>query len=379
MNGGSIMRWITLVALFIASPVFAQIPPNSIVTPEPREVPLPQQERFLTFDPNTAQVKLIDSRWQLWASDVIVKDFGPAQADAQDALRAVRELQFTHYSAIGSDRPVMEYWLSSGKAPHPGSFRRTMRPFDPPTLKVANYNGAWVLRDKSQILFHFGPNRSDAEQALGVCQKYGFNQVVYVGHPAPSMTYFVFDRMQGPGTVKEPSTYEALRDAELLARSALTITGIGYVGERMPIEVRKLEVRQENKEWVVAHSRVILGKFGPNETEARAALRVLQDWRVTEWCRVGTAGVEFFLVNGRPPHGLSLSVRSTSIDPKLIAVKDVGGSWTISDGRRNLFDFGSDSDQAQLVLKVMKHFQFDQLATMGHPLRPGMKFLAKSR
>jgi len=60
-------------------------------------------------------------------------------------------------------------------------------------------------------------------------------------------------------------------------------------------------------------------------------------------------------------------------------VKEVGGNWTVSDGRRNLFDFGSDSEQAQLVLKVMKHFQFDQLATMGHPLRPGMKFLAKSR
>jgi len=352
-------RWLFLM-LLLAHPVQAA---------EPRVV----------FDPNTAQLRQLEGRWQLWASEQLVKDFGNAVKDAEEALRVVRELQLTSVQQIGTDRPVVEYWLHNQEAPKVGSFQRVMRPFDPKKLKVVNYNGAWVLRDTRQILFHFGPYQQDAEQTLAVCQKYGFNQVVYIGHPAPTMIYFVCDRSQNPSQNDPNAGFEAIRDAEILSRSALTITGVGYVGEAVPMDPRRLGLQRINNEFVIAQGTLILGRFGQQEAAARDLLRALQDWRVTHWCRVGTHGVEFFLTNQRVPTGVPVMMRSAAFAANGLRVTENNGKFAITDGREVLYEFEGDRNEAERVLAVIRHYRFDQVATMGHPLKPAIRILAKSR
>jgi len=160
------------------SPLFAQLVETPGI-PEPKNLPLPREEQLIAFDPNEAILKLIGGHWQVCAGRRVLKDFGPSQAEAMEALRVIRELQLTHLCTIADGKLPIEYWLSNGKAPSAGSFRRVMRAFDPGTLRVAGGGNAWILADKSNFLFAFGPDKESAEQTLAVCKKYGFNQIVY--------------------------------------------------------------------------------------------------------------------------------------------------------------------------------------------------------
>jgi len=373
------MRTTLLIGLALAaSPAFAQLSQTPGV-PEPKDIALPRDEQLVAFDPNAAVLKLVGGKWQVWAGEKPLKDFGRSQADAMEALRVIRELQLTHLGTVAEGTPPVEYWLRSGKAPEAGSFRRVVRPFDPGTLRVAGGGNTWVLADKTHVLFAFGADKASADQALGVCQKYGFNQVVYVGQVEPKMVYFVFDRTQGPGTVREPGALDAIREAAALPASALSLPKLGYVGDHFSIDSRKLEVRLEGRDWILQHGKQTLGTFGGDRTAADDTLRMLRDWRVNEYCRVGAQGVTFFLVNGRAPRGMPLTLRSTPFSPKDLGVREVAGSWAVTDGPRVLYDFGPDREEAELVRKVLQHFGFDHLATMGHPLRPGMRLLVKDR
>src|SRR5204863_796322 len=63
-------------------------------------------------------------------------------------------------------------------------------PIDLRTVRVEAVRGVWCLRDDFNIHFNFGPVKQDAEQALAVVQRYGFNRIGVVGAPNPVMTYF---------------------------------------------------------------------------------------------------------------------------------------------------------------------------------------------
>src|SRR5690242_18015177 len=81
--------------------------------------PVPvQAEKLTTFDYRAADVHWIDGRWQLHAGGVLIKDFGHREQDAREALRILRNLRLTQHGTIGTPRPIMEYWLASGQAPH---------------------------------------------------------------------------------------------------------------------------------------------------------------------------------------------------------------------------------------------------------------------
>src|SRR5207237_1421018 len=78
---------------------------------------------------------------------------------------------------------------------------------------------------------------------------------------------------------------------------------------------RKVEARKDGSEWVVAAGADVLGRYGPTEWAAREAVRTIQDLRVNEFCTVGSAGLTFFLADGKAPTRVPFNAQGRRFDP----------------------------------------------------------------
>jgi hypothetical protein len=75
-----------------------------------------------------------------------------------------------------------------------------------------------------------------------------------------------------------------------LTRVGIPVGGVGFVGEMIKIDPRKLDVRKDGAEWVIASGTEVIGRYGQTEWAARDAARTIQDSRFTEYCKVGSSG-----------------------------------------------------------------------------------------
>src|SRR5262249_20119502 len=120
--------------------------------------------------------------------------------EARQALRLILELGLNQRGAIGSPWPVMEYWLRDGQAPQllTRTGLRTMT-LQPAAMRVEQIQGQWGPKQGPQVLFNFGQQAQDAQLALGVIRKYGFNQAGLIGQGIPSMyVFFHRDELRPP-------------------------------------------------------------------------------------------------------------------------------------------------------------------------------------
>lgn len=364
--------------------------PNSVLgTPAPMQLPNPATvpspalpESIMVFDPVQTQIRRVNSRWQLWFGNVLLKDCGKNEGDAHEALRVLRELRINQRGTIGRHPTGFEYWLSEGEAPRPGGLRRLAVPFDGALLQVSELNGVWCLRDARQVIFNFGPHREDAELALQVCKKYRFNQIAYIGAPTPTMIYFLRDPFQEQESNAQsriklpPSSPTQLLAGRGADRQGVLVPGIGYRGERLLLDPRQLELRREARDWVIASGNIVLVRFGYNERDARSALQMLRDAQITEYCVLGPS-FAYFLSNGQPIRPMPLGSRSLRIDNRRLQLREIDGNWTIFDGTRPLFEFGDRLDEAKAAFAIMLHYRFDQLSYLGNPLNGGLRVLTK--
>ncbi len=341
---------------------------------------LPQNEAFLKVDTATLGVRRQNESWMLYAGNAILHDFGNRQSDADDALNALRIVKPTEWSAIGSPRAAVEYGLTNGKPLAVTTALKLSQSIDIKSVRAEQVRGAWVVRDDDAIHLNFGAAKVDAEQAAGVCRKYGFNRIGYVGHPNPAMAYF-YAAPVGANPAKPNGAMAALAAAaqeQNLTRTGIPVPGLGFVGERLVIDARKVEVRKDRGEWVLAHGPDVLTHFGQSEWSARDALKVVQDCRFTEFCKFGTAGVTFFLIHGQAPTKVPFACQGSKFTTTTLAVRPMEGKWAIYDGAgRMVFPAGTQQEGEQLV-KLMQMFQFDQVCQVGLSPRASLKFLAKT-
>jgi hypothetical protein len=351
------------------------LPLNSEPTP-------PSDNKLISFDPNQVAIRRVGGTHQLYAGKQFLKDFGPLVKEAEEAVRIIRDLNVSRYGYIPGSLPPFEYWLVEGYQNEPSGpptrgITRQIIPFDARSLRADQVSGVWVVRDAKRILYNFGREADAARAAEQVCKKYGFNQIGVIGAPNPVMTYLVIDPYQG---VQAQQTAHPLELADSVSRLGLILPQIGYVGSRTKIDQRKLEIVREGSDWSLMHSSDVVGRFGANESNARAALRALQDYRVTELCRIGTLGYPLFLVNGQPLKGAPLGLTPRGFQPQALRLQKIDGNWWLCEGSRQVIDCGPNEDEAKLLQKVISHFGLDQLVCIGHPLREvGMNLLIKGR
>jgi hypothetical protein len=356
----------------------------------------------------------------------VLKDFGGQEDEARAALRLIRDLNLTQHGTIGGPQPVLEFWLSQGKAPEGLLTRSPTTAFNPKSLRLEQVYGQWCLRDDQRVLFVFGTQADAAREALEVIRRYEFNHVGYLGHPIPTMMYFLSrrqDRAHGPQTGEPPSnrpgegenalagtlhhlagfvsgapaprpsvatvgqpglskddrTWVSLVNARQLTRVSLDGSPTGE--ERVPFDWREVHVRYSPPHWQLVVGAHVLADLGANEQPAREALRVLQDYRFTEQLLVGGPAPTFsyFLTNGRPPRDVAFGIHSVAFRPEALTVCRLETGWAVCEGTRRVLSFGDREEDARQACRVIQHHRCDHLCWVGDLVPGGMTILVRSR
>jgi hypothetical protein len=342
----------------------AKLPANASATAPTK----PQQ-----FDTGSLRLKYERGQWQLWAGALLLKDFGASEADAHEALHVFRDLRVNGRGSVGG---VFEYWLTDGQAPSAITRHKQIIPFDPASLRIEQVSGQWVLRDARVILYNFGPSQTEAQQALVICRQFGFNQLGYVGHPVPALKYLMKDPSPQPSQPAPQNVVpvSARMQASEASHPRLIVPGVGDIGDRVPVNVQRLDLRRERGEWVLYAGSTPMAHYGVGERDGRLALEALQQFRVTELCRVGGSPFGFFLSNGRPPQGTIVGTGARALRTDALNVQQIGGVWTICEGPRPLAVFGDHADDARHALAAIQQYHFDHVMPID-PGRGGQLFL----
>jgi hypothetical protein len=395
-------------------------------------------ERLRIFNPLTLQLSWSFHRWQLVDDGEVLKDFGPREQEARQALRLIRDLGLNQYGTVGSPQPVMEYWLIDGRAPQ-GMVRGGLRalPLVPATLRVEQVQGQWCVRDSMRVLFTFGSRANDAQQALAVMRKHAFNQVGALGLGAPSM--YVFFGAGNPKELTLSSTpTQTLTPGHLaparFSRVAKNADGTPHVqkgpapagslegvvsgvlpplaqpaggqktlwreqphfgphpgpgqaayGDRMPFDWRQAQLRVDGGEWKLMVGKVVLARFGSNAVLARQALSALRYYRFTEQWRAsgeagadGEAGGAFYLANLQAPRGMMFGLQAAELDPQKVEVKQADGGYAVVAGKQVLMRFGSNKEEAHKLAETIRHDKLDRVCKLGDPGKEAMTLLVRS-
>ncbi len=375
------------------------------------DVRLPQPEQKQKINTMDVQVKRAVGSWQVWAGPTLLRDVGDSEMLARDVARVFRELRPTEWVTIGpATRPVVEYGLTNGQPPVAGAAlpenqkgwpgarlggamaetgplpaitttaASAVVPIDLKTVRVEPIRGVWCVRDDNSLLFNFGSDQANAEQAVAVIHKYGFNRIGVVGNPTlPAMRYLFVSLDPDPPKVQGgPLLFNA--QVEALNRTGIPVPGVGFVGEMIKIDPKKVTARKDGNEWVVAYGSEVLGRFGPTEWAAREAARTIQDARFTEFCKLGGGSdFTFFLKDGKPPTRAPFASQGRSFDRNALKVQPINGKWAVTENGRHLMSVG-DPREGEWIVRIIQAYGFDQLAKLGSGNSTGgIHFLVKSR
>jgi hypothetical protein len=396
-------------------------------------------ENLITFDDRLVELQWEEGHWQLWASGMLLKDFGRHEREGREALRLIHELRLNQFGTVGAPRPIMEYWLSDGQAPQGMTPGLHKVPLDTTSLRVDQIQDCWCLRDSARVLFNFGAHQDEAERALSIIQRHGFVQVGYIGEGTAMMLVFLGGSGLTPTPLKSPPppagrmiarsrligadakpaglTQTNFQTSQLavggprpamqmsadpqhpradaqsgqvnpallttsrqLAPPSMPLPDLAALGERVPLDMRQVRVVHERQGYKLLCGTYVIADFGTSERDAQQAEAAIHTYRFTEQCLIGHPKPVFsyFLVNGRAPHGLPLGLQGTAFHPQELAVRQEGSGWAICYGDRNLIPFGDKADEARQALQAIQRFEFDTVCRIGQG-ETAMTILARTR
>jgi len=348
----------------------------------------PVKENLFTFTSWDAEIRKVEGHWELWADPVKIKELGKQEADAREVLRLIRTLNLNQRGTVGKPVPVMEYWLSDGRAPQKMGQLNSI-PIDPDALQVANCQGQWCLIDQNRPWFTFGAEADEARRALQIIQKYQFTDVIYVGIGNPAMIVFVTGSEKrskekpteksaiGNQPPKGPAQW--FQPPQLHVNTTLVEPISGK--EMLRFDWRQAAIRCEKLEWQLVADGQVLARFGSRELEARQALRAVQALHLTERCQIGEAApvITFFLSEGEPAHGLFFSAKNQSCHPEGLSLKWIGWRWAIWEYDQLLLALGKNQEEAQQVLQILQHYKVDHVCQIGTSDPPAVTILVRTR
>jgi hypothetical protein len=358
-----------------------------IVLPSRAQEPL---ETTTRFDGRRAELRWVNNRWLVCVGQQTLKDFGSHDEDARTAWHLIRELGLNAHGVVGSPLPVIEYWLVDGKAPQGDATGLQAIHFDNASLKVEKILGHWCLRDAHVVLFNFGQRESDAQKALSILQRHGFNRVAFLGRPSPLMMVFfvgvervtqhVVAQAPAAAPTPEPSKDAKPKKVDGAAKnedlSPLTALGVRQLtapapfsttpGTSLLFDWRQAQLTQVGGHWRLQAGGALLADFGSNERAAREALRVVQAYRFTERCSLGEqAQFTWFLCNGRAPQGVIFGVRCQPFRTAGLSVRHIDKGWAVCDVDHVLWCFGDRESDARQAVDVLRKAHFDHVCQAG--------------
>jgi hypothetical protein len=385
-------------------------------------------ESLRNFNPEALSLAWNNRCWQLVCDQAVLKDFGPHEQEARQALRLIHELGVNQYGTIGSPWPVMEYWLVNGKAPR-SSVQGNLAslPLQPDALRVEQVQGQWCLRDGQRVLFSFASHVDEAQQALAVVRKYGFRQIAVLGRAAPLMYVFFGQgdsdqsalpsahsghessrQMSSPRFSRlarnpdgTPHVEKAPRPSGLEGAATAMVPPLSQANAgvrqttfwrkeshsapaecpgRMAFDWRQVQMRQDQGEWKLMAGTTVLENFGGNVQDARMALSALRHYRFTErWRTDRPGGFDYYLANGQSPRGLMFGLTGDSFAPDKVELQQEAGEYALVDGPRVLLRFGAKAEEAHKALEAIQRGKFDRVCKLGEPGKEPMTLFLHSR
>jgi hypothetical protein len=134
-----------------------------------------------------------------------------------------------------------------------------------------------------------------------------------------------------------------------------------------------VNLRWEERRWLLVAGDRILKDFGRRENEARQALRLIQELHLNQYGTVGSPSpiMEYWLADGQAPQGLTPGLRHLSLDVPTLRVERIQSQWCLRDARTIFFNFGFHGDEAARALAVIQQYGFTDIVVIG-PAQPAM-------
>jgi hypothetical protein len=147
----------------------------------------------------------------------------------------------------------------------------------------------------------------------------------------------------------------------------------------VPFDRMSATVHWSNQSWQLLVEGKVLKDFGRREHDARQALRIIHDLKLTHYGTVGGPNpiMEYWLASGQGPQGGAMGARTLIFDPSLLIVDQVQSQWCIRDPQRVWFNFGFQAEEAQRGLAIIHKYGFTQLASLGQGTTSMMVFLSR--
>jgi hypothetical protein len=346
----------------------------------------PCRENVLRFDPRQVEVRRIDGRWMLLAGDVWLKDFGRQEREAYQARNLVRNLDLTEYRSLGQPQPQFEYFLSHGQPPRGTTPGLQITAFDPAKLTLRQHSGLWCVLEENRPLFHFGLHQDQAEQALAILRRHGFDRIGRLGVSSrPLLTVLL--KSESPFDAAPAATRPAQKPVpepktpqpEAIPPRQAPAAAAANPFTRLAFDFRQAQVRKVGSSWKIMVGTSTLKDFGPDEYAARQALRLIQSSQVTEQYRLEKGGnrFEYYLTRGQAPRSRALTPAAVGFHPQTLTIRQLDSGWWITDLDRRLFEF-DDPEVAQSVLDVIRRYRFDQVSYIGQS-KQSMMYFATNR
>lgn len=146
------------------------------------------EEDCISFNPNRLRVSSSGDDYILGHGGHRMMAFDDRD-EAEQARRIMRRYGMNRSCYVGRPGPSLHYFLVGDEAPSGSMSNEDCLRFDPDRIEVSQARGNWRIVQGSRWLMNFDDKKDEAEKALAIIQRHGFNQSCYVGRPGPSMTY----------------------------------------------------------------------------------------------------------------------------------------------------------------------------------------------
>ena len=366
----------------------------------PDGLPLPRLDVALARVENAKplgriEVKFLNNMWQVVVGANAFANLGTdwkAAEKTANTLQAMQagdsgkatmaEVQNTSWATIGVKRPVVGYMTVRGEAVRSfNGILNTSLSIDLAKVRAEEVRGVWVVRDEHNILLNFGEERREAEQAVAVVTRYGFNRLGFVGGTdTPSLRYFF--AAKETNAVAKPNEAKSAQAAAFqeaaLDRAGIEIPGFGNVGQKVNLDVKKLDVQKDGADFILVHSGDVLAKFGRDEWSARDALRVVQKMEPTAIVHVGSPGITFFLKGTDPPNRLPFGTTGAAFySDRLTPRQTADGAFHFYDTLGREIASVKTQKEADAVRAAIKHFALNRTCQIGKSPATSLTFLSR--
>jgi hypothetical protein len=134
----------------------------------------------------------------------------------------------------------------------------------------------------------------------------------------------------------------------------------------------QFEIVDENGRYLLTNGRSRIQIFD-NQSDANAALRIIQTYDLTQQCFVGRpdASLTYWLADGTPPSGEIANEDCISINLDTVRIEESRDNYILVSGRsRSHLSFGNNKNEAEKALSVIQHYRMEYICYVGRPDPP---------